>query len=347
MELSTQHQVLQDPIYQYVQANKYLDSLQTDTSVINICYAGSSSTLLHHLTRASQNYQWQIQAFNEHDQLHKTILKKCYALIMLQADLWVNRDALLEGIKKIKKTTPKTKIIILSPDNDLFVDVLQAGADDCLHTHQSALLVATCKKLLARCRQKLERQELAKHYMHFQSHDQHATYLVRRLMPPEQQQLGHFHITCRAQTLATMTQFYLLDDKLLVLVLNSPVLDHSSAFGFLTLKILSDQLYRHFPSQESVLLKSPHKLLSYLNWYLCESGLKAWFNAQVFLINPSSQQVTCAQAGFIDENQGLPLGMMKQSTYQANKSTFRYNDTIGLTPHLLCDHLTINISYLG
>lgn len=168
-------------------------------------------------------------------------------------------------------------------------------------------------------------QELAEHLTHFSADDLAATHLLQGMAPPRQQRLGNWALHYESDSPLLMPEFFELDDgRLLLVTLELSLLDSNATFLGAMVKFLLHGPYRQYRKGESQLLNSPGQLLSYLNWHLCDSGLKGCLNMAVMLFSAGEGMVRYANAGlgsphWLQQADGLPLGLVRQSEYATHQ----------------------------
>ncbi len=163
-------------------------------------------------------------------------------------------------------------------------------------------------------------QELAQHLSHFGSDDLAATHLLQSMAPPRQQRLGEWSLHYESDSPLLMPEFYELDGRLLLLIIELSLLDADATFMGAMARFLLHAPYRQYCKGESQLLNAPGQLLAYLNWHLYDSGLKGCLNMAALLFSPAEQQLQFANAGlgsphWLYQADGLPLGLVRQSEY--------------------------------
>lgn len=164
-------------------------------------------------------------------------------------------------------------------------------------------------------------QELTEHLSHFGGDDLAASHLLQGMAPPRQQRLGNWELQYESDSPLLMPEFFKLDEEHLLLVtLELSLLDSNATFLGAMVKFLLHGPYRQYRKGESQLLNSPGQVLSYLNWHLCDSGLKGCLNTAALLFSAKEGAVRYANAGlgspyWLHQVEGLPLGLARQSEY--------------------------------
>lgn len=289
--------------------------------------------------------QWQ-QKIHGKNSAHK-LNKIDVAIVHLTQDMCNSAGSRL--IRNLKNTSPTLKVLIIVQDTAWMLSALRAGADDCLSMGQTHLLFQTCKKLLSEHNQEQEHRELAQHLAYFKTHDRQASHLLKGLLPEAKQRLGAFDIECHCTALNLIPLFYLLDEHLLMFTVHAPNLEQSTAVGILTVHMLLNYLYHQYKIQENRILLQPGKILSFLNWHLCESGLKQLFHMSASLFHPTAKQLTLANGGFTHPQwrkhvHDLPLGILKNAVYTQRKLPFEQTWKMNM-PHPESQQTSVTIQH--
>lgn len=172
------------------------------------------------------------------------------------------------------------------------------------------------------------RRELDQHLHFFAQDDVAASHLLTAMSPPRQQSLGAWQASYDSDSPLLIPEFFLIGERLLLVVSELSVLDADATFMGAMMKCLLSGPYRQFQQGESQLLGAPGRVLEYLNWHLCESGLQGTLNAAVLLFNVKEQSLLYANAGlgsphWLQQAEGLPLGLVKQSDYSTHQRGWR------------------------
>lgn len=168
--------------------------------------------------------------------------------------------------------------------------------------------------------------ELMEHIDFFREHDQAATRLLAWLKPPGLQEWGPWQVTFEGMGNLFIPDTFKVDDRLLVLVMELPILGVDAAFCGALVRSLMNAPYRQFQRGESLLLTQPHRLLDYLNLQLVESGLRHSF-AMAALLFDQEDGLVFANAGltsphWLVRSGGLPLGLLRTSHYALHRRSW-------------------------
>ena len=165
-----------------------------------------------------------------------------------------------------------------------------------------------------------EYHELAAHLSHFHRDDIAATQLLHAMAPPNQVRLAQWQARYQSTSPMLLPEFFELNGQLMLVIMELSIVGADSAFIGAMVKFLLHGPYRQYMQGESRLLDSPGAVLEYLNWHLCESGLKSSINMAVILLSPGDENIRFANAGlaspsWLQHANGVPLGLMRQADY--------------------------------
>lgn len=168
--------------------------------------------------------------------------------------------------------------------------------------------------------------ELVEHLHYFRHHDGAATRLLGNLSTPVLQEWGPWQVTFEGMGNLFIPDTFRVDNRLLVLVMELPVLAADAAFCGALVRSLLNVPYREYQQRESQLLAQPHRLLAYLNWQLMESGLRHSFSMAALLFD-EEEGLSFANAGitsphWLMRSGGLPLGLMRDGHYRLHKRSW-------------------------
>ncbi len=225
---------------------------------------------------------------------------------------------------------PKVPVIVISGQDQIATikRALQAGARDYFikpvrDYEQVRRSIDQCLIAEAPANPQLE---LMAHIDFFRGHDKAASRLLNWLRPPSLQAWGPWQVTFSGKGNLFIPDSFKLDDKLLVLVMELPILGVDAAFCRVLVRSLMNGPLRQYQQQASLLPTQPHRLLDYLNQQLIESGLRHSF-AMAALLFDREDGLLFANAGLSSPHWlmragGLPLGLMRAPRYTLHKRSW-------------------------
>ncbi|PJG58315.1 response regulator [Aeromonas cavernicola] len=168
--------------------------------------------------------------------------------------------------------------------------------------------------------------ELMSHIEFFRAHDLAASRLLAGLKAPGIQEWGPWQVTFKGLGQLFIPDTFKVEDKLLVLVMELPIMGPDAAFCGSLVRTLMNIPYRQFQRQESYLLSQPHRLLDYLNHQLIDSGVRHSF-AMAALLFDQEDGLLFANAGmtsphWLMRSGGLPIGLLPNSHYKLHKRSW-------------------------
>ena len=225
---------------------------------------------------------------------------------------------------------PQIPIIVISGQDRMEVvgRALRAGARDFLlkPIRDWSQVVRSIDQCLLAQEAANSQLELVEHVHDFRRHDWAATRLLDSLSTPVLQEWGPWQVTFEGMGNLFIPDTFRVDNRLLVLVMELPVLAEDAAFCGALVRSLLNVPYRQYQQRESQLLAQPHRLLAYLNWQLMESGLRHSF-AMAALLFDETDGLSFANAGITSPHWlmrcgGLPLGLMRDGHYRLHKRSW-------------------------
>ncbi|MBL0545091.1 response regulator [Aeromonas jandaei] len=235
-----------------------------------------------------------------------------------------------EVIACLSARYPDIPVIVISAQSTMeaVAGALRAGARDYLlkPLEDYALVERSIEQCLKSQGTRSQQLELMDHMEYFSAHDRAASRLLAGLKPPGLQEWGPWQITFKGLGQLFIPDTFKVGDKLLVLVMELPIMGTDAAFCGALVRSLMNVPYRQFQRKESQLLSQPHRLLDYLNHQLMESGLRSSF-AMAALLFDQEDGLVFANAGltsphWLMRSGGLPLGLMRSSHYALHKRSW-------------------------
>lgn len=226
---------------------------------------------------------------------------------------------------------PHIPVIVISAKSTMeaVASALRAGAQDFLlkpieDYAQVEHSIAQCLNGDAYREQQLE---LMDHIDYFSAHDKAASRLLAGLKPPGVQEWGPWQVTFKGGEQLFIPDTFKVEDKLLVLVLEVPILAADAAFCAALVRSLMNQPYHQLQRNESRLLSQPHRLLDYLNQQLIASGAGNSF-AMAALLFDQQDGLRYANAGiasprWLMRTGGLPLGLLGERHYTLHQRSWQ------------------------
>lgn len=216
---------------------------------------------------------------------------------------------------------PDIPVIVISAQKNLtaVARALRAGARDFLFKplDDGAMLERSMARVLQKMGETTARLELIAYMGFFAEQDKAASRLLDGLKPPKLHEWGPWQITFKSQGHFFMSDVFRVNGKLLLLIMELPLLDRGMAFCGALVRSLMNVPYRQYQRKESELLAQPHRLLDYLNHQLMDSGLRHSFSMAALLFD-EQDGLTYANAGltsphWLMRSGGLPLGLLRNS----------------------------------
>lgn len=225
---------------------------------------------------------------------------------------------------------PQVPVIVISGQDQMAAieRALRAGARDFFikPVNDYEQIRRSIEQCLTNLGHQSQQLELMEHIDFFRGHDLASSRLLAWLAPPGMQEWGPWQVTFAGMGNLFIPDTFKLDDKLLVLVMELPILGVDAAFCGALVRSLMNGPYRQYQQQESLLLTQPHRLLDYLNLQLLESGLRHSF-AMAALLFDQEDGLLFANAGLTSPHWlmragGLPLGLMRSSRYTLHRRSW-------------------------
>ena len=235
-----------------------------------------------------------------------------------------------EVIACLSARYPQLPVIVISAQSNMeaVARALRAGARDYLLKpfESFSLVERSIEQCLNGSSARVQQLELMAHMDYFSAHDRAASRLLAGLKPPGLQEWGPWQVTFKGLGQLFIPDTFKVEDKLLVLVMELPIMGMDAAFCGALVRSLMNVPYRQFQQNESRLLSQPHRLLDYLNHQLMESGLRHSF-AMAALLFDQQDGLVFANAGLTSPHWlmrcgGLPLGLMRSSHYPLHKRSW-------------------------
>ncbi|WP_042010408.1 response regulator [Aeromonas fluvialis] len=235
-----------------------------------------------------------------------------------------------EVIACLSARYPQLPVIVISAQSNMeaVARALRAGARDYLLKpfESFSLVERSIEQCLGGDAIRAHQLELMAHMDYFSAHDRAASRLLAGLKPPGLQEWGPWQVTFKGLGQLFIPDTFKVDDKLLVLVMELPIMGMDAAFCGALVRSLMNVPYRQFQQNESRLLSQPHRLLDYLNHQLMASGLRHSF-AMAALLFDQHDGLIFANAGLTSPRWlmrcgGLPLGLMRSSHYPLHKRSW-------------------------
>ncbi|WP_429067546.1 response regulator [Aeromonas veronii] len=235
-----------------------------------------------------------------------------------------------EVIACLSARYPHIPVIVISAQSTMeaVASALRAGARDYLlkPLEDYALVERSIEQCLNGSANRAQQLELMDHIDYFSAHDKAASRLLAGLKPPGLQEWGPWQVTFKGLGQLFIPDTFKVEDKLLVLVLELPIMGADAAFCGALVRSLMNVPYRQFQQNESRLLSQPHRLLEYLNHQLMASGLRHSF-AMAALLFDQHDGLVFANAGltsphWLMRSGGLPLGLMRTSHYALHRRSW-------------------------
>ncbi len=164
-------------------------------------------------------------------------------------------------------------------------------------------------------------QELQKHRSLLRKDDYTSTKLMQMMQKSSPFSFGSWQIDFLSTTPLLYVDFYPVDNALMVVVveLYAGMLD--VAFVAAMIKFLLDPPYREYQENENQIFDSPCRVLEYLNWHICQSGILCNLNCSVLLLSDQQETVHFANAGlssphWLQKAANLSLGLLPNVEYQ-------------------------------
>lgn len=167
----------------------------------------------------------------------------------------------------------------------------------------------------------MQYHELQQHRSLLRKDDYTSTRLMQMMQKSSPINLGPWEINFSSTTPLLYVDFYPIDNALMVVVveLYAGMLD--VAFVAAMIKFLLDPPYREYQESANQIFDSPRRVLEYLNWHICQSGILCNINCSALLLSDQRETVHFANAGlssphWLKKAANLSLGLLPDVEYQ-------------------------------
>ncbi|MDO2949218.1 response regulator [Aeromonas simiae] len=225
---------------------------------------------------------------------------------------------------------PELPIIVISAQSrmDVVARVLRAGARDFLikPIRDWELVRFSIEQSLNHTPSAMQQLELLEHMDALRRDDRLATRMVRQQLDSTLQEWGPWQVTSEGMGHLFIVESFRVSRSLLILVMELPLLGQDGPFCSALVRMLMNGPYRQYQEGESRLLEQPAKLLSYLNWHLCESGIRQPVSVAALLFSPDDN-LLLANAGLASPHWlarcgGMPLGLLRDTDYPLHRRSW-------------------------